>query len=213
VKVAHLRLCHSRRFDIRAYPRATQDMVFDAHARAFAALGGVPQRGIYDNMKTAVDATYAGRSRRFNRRFEEMCSHYLIEPVACTPASGWEKGQVENQVGYVRDNIFRPRACFASLEELNGWLEAECERRAREDRHPEQRDRTVWQVWEDERAALTSFAGPFDGFHPPHAQSAWGPRSHGRGDRVGDVPRQLRSQSLFGDGACRAAGGANPRLC
>jgi len=172
VKVAHLRLCHSRRFYIRAYPRETQEMVFDAHARAFAVLGGVPRRGIYDNMKTVIDAIFAGRTRRFNRRFEEMCSHYLVEPVACTPASGWEKGQVENQVGYARDNIFRPRACFASLEELNGWLEAECERRAREDRHPEQRDRTVWQVWEDERAALTAFAGPFDGFHAVEATAS-----------------------------------------
>ena len=165
VKAAHLRLCHSRRFYIRVYPRETQEMVFDAHARAFAALGGVARRGIYDNMKTAVDAVFMGKARRFNSRFEQMCSHYLIEPVACTPASGWEKGQVENQVGYARDNIFRPRLRFASLEELNGWLEAECERRARSDRHPEHRDRTVWEVYEAERAALTPFVGPFDGFH------------------------------------------------
>jgi transposase len=34
-----------------------------------------------------------------------MCSHYLFEPVACTPASGWEKGQVENQVGLVRERM------------------------------------------------------------------------------------------------------------
>jgi hypothetical protein len=27
-----------------------------------------------------------------------MCSHCLVDPVACTPASGWEKGQVENNV-------------------------------------------------------------------------------------------------------------------
>jgi transposase len=68
-----------------------------------------------------------------------MCSHDLIEPVACTPASGWEKGQAENQVGYARDNIFQPRLRFRTLEELNRWLEAECERRARSDRPPEQR--------------------------------------------------------------------------
>jgi transposase len=115
VKVAHLRLCHSRRFYIRAYPRETQEMVFDAHARAFALFGGVTARGIYDNMKTAVDAVFAGKARRFNRRFEQMCSHYLVEPVACTPASGWEKGQVENQVGYARDNIFKPRLRFKTL--------------------------------------------------------------------------------------------------
>ncbi|PGZ72885.1 IS21 family transposase, partial [Priestia megaterium] len=106
-----------------------------AHARAFQAFGGVTRRGIYDNMKTAVEAVFTGKTRRFNRRFEQMCSHYLIEPVACTPASGWEKGQVENQVGYARDNIFKPRLRFHSLEELNGWLEAECVRRARNDRH------------------------------------------------------------------------------
>ena len=48
-------------------------MVFDAHARAFAFFGGVPPRGIYDNMKTAVDAVFAGKERLFNRRFLMMC--------------------------------------------------------------------------------------------------------------------------------------------
>src|SRR5215211_8526949 len=33
VKVAHVRLCHSRAFYLRAYPREMQEMVFDAHAR------------------------------------------------------------------------------------------------------------------------------------------------------------------------------------
>jgi transposase len=40
-------------------------------------------------MKTAVDAVFVGKKRQFNRRFLQMCSHYLIEPTACTPASGW----------------------------------------------------------------------------------------------------------------------------
>jgi hypothetical protein len=140
-------------------------MVFDAHARAFAMFGGVPRRGIYDNMKTAVEAVFVGKERRFNRRFEQMCSHYLIEPVACTPASGWEKGQVENQVGYARDNLFKPRLRFRTLEELNGWLEAQCVRRAENDRHPEYRERTVMAVFEAEQASLAPYAGPFDGFH------------------------------------------------
>jgi len=41
VKVAHLRLCHSRMMFVRAYPRETQEMVFDAHERAFAFFRGV----------------------------------------------------------------------------------------------------------------------------------------------------------------------------
>jgi transposase len=98
VKVAHVRLCHSRMMFFRAYPRETQEMVFDAHERAFAFFKGACTRGIYDNMKTAVDTIFVGKDRQYNRRFLQMCSHHLVDPVACTPASGWEKGQVENQV-------------------------------------------------------------------------------------------------------------------
>src|SRR5246127_5803257 len=46
VKVAHVRLCHSRMLLVRAYPRETQEMVFDAHNRAFAFFKGTCQRGI-----------------------------------------------------------------------------------------------------------------------------------------------------------------------
>jgi hypothetical protein len=62
-------------------------MVFDAHDRAFAFFKGACQRGIYDNMKTAVETIFAGRERAYNRRFLQMCSHYLVDPVACTLAS------------------------------------------------------------------------------------------------------------------------------
>ena len=51
VKVAHVRLCHSRMLFVRAYPRESQEMVFDAHDRAFAFFKGTCTRGIYDNMK------------------------------------------------------------------------------------------------------------------------------------------------------------------
>jgi transposase len=93
VKVAHVRLCHSRMLFVRAYPRESQEMVFDAHDRAFGFFKGACTRGIYDNMKTAVDAVFVGKERAYNRRFLQMCGHYLVDPVACTPAAGWEKGQ------------------------------------------------------------------------------------------------------------------------
>lgn len=126
VKVAHVRLCHSRMLFVRAYPRETQEMVFDAHDKAFAFFGGACARGIYDNMKTAVDTIFVGRDRAYNRRFQQMCGHYLVDPVACTPASGWEKGQVENQVGVVRRRFFVPRPKFKSYAELNAWLKDRC---------------------------------------------------------------------------------------
>ena len=165
VKVAHVRLCHSRMLFVRAYPRESQEMVFDAHDRAFAFFKGACTRGIYDNMKTAVDGVFVGRERAYNRRFLQMCGHYLVEPVACTPASGWEKGQVENQVGVVRQRFFSPRVRVKSYDELNAWLLDRCVAWAKANRHPELRDRTIWEMFEAERPSLVPYRGPFDGFH------------------------------------------------
>jgi len=165
IKVAHVRLCHSRMLFVRAYPRETQEMVFDAHNRAFAFFKGACTRGIYDNVKTAVEAVFIGKDRQFNRRFLRMCGHYLVDPTACTPASGWEKGQVENQVGLVRERFFTPRLRVASYDELNAWLLDRCVAYARAHRHPERADCTIWQVFEAERPQLVPIRGPFDGFH------------------------------------------------
>src|SRR6266853_566443 len=136
VKAAHVRLCHSRMLFVRVYPRETQEMVFDAHDRAFALFKGACGRGIYDNMKTAVETIFVGKQRLYNRRFLQMCSHYLVDPVACTPASGWEKGQVENQVGLVRGRFFTPRLRFKNLDELNAWLLDKCIAYAKAHRNP-----------------------------------------------------------------------------
>jgi len=169
VKVAHFRLCHSRMPFVCAYPRESQEMVFDAHSRAFEFFKGACTRGIYDNLKTAVDAVFLGKDRRFNRRFLQMCGHYLIEPVACTPAAGWEKGQVENQVGNLRERLFTPRLRMASYDELNAWLLDQCIAYAKANKHPEQTERTIWQVFEAERPNLVPIAGAFDGFRATQA--------------------------------------------
>jgi transposase len=164
VKVAHVRLCHSRMPFVRAYPRESQEMVFDAHGRAFEFYRGACTRGIYDNMKTAVESVFVGKDRQFNRRFLQMCGHYLVEPTACTPASGWEKGQVENQVGNLRERLFTPRLRVTSYDELNAWLVDRCVAYAKANRHPELTDQTIWQVFEAERAKLVPISGRFDGF-------------------------------------------------
>jgi transposase len=158
VKVAHVRLCHSRMLFVRAYPRETQEMVFDAHDRAFALFKGTCGRGIYDNMKTAVETIFVGKGRLYNRRFLQMCSHYLIDPVACTPASGWEKGQVENQVGLARERFFTPRLRFKTYDEMNAWLLDKCVAHAKVHRHPELTEQTIWEV--SRRSGRSSFPMP-----------------------------------------------------
>jgi hypothetical protein len=101
---------------------------------------------------------------KYNRRFLQMCLHHLVEPVACAPALGWEKGQVENQVGNLRDQLFRPKLRVKSLNETNAWLEDQCIAHAKRTQHPEFKDRTIWDVFQDERASLRELRGPFDGF-------------------------------------------------
>jgi transposase len=163
IKVAHFRLTYSRQMFVVAYPRETQEMVLEAHNRAFAFFGGVPARLIYDNLKTVVDAVFTGKERKFNRRFLCLANHYLFEPVACTPASGWEKGQVENQVGNVREWLFTPLARFASFVELNDWLATRCKELAQRS-HPTQGQRTIAACFADEQPLLRPITARFDGY-------------------------------------------------
>ena len=136
VKAAHMRLCYSRMRLVQLFPRESQEMVFEAHERAFHFFGGVCRRGIYDNMKTAVSMVFVGKERAYNRRFLELCSHHLVEPVACTPGAGWEKGQVERQVGDVRGRLFVPIPRGRSYAEINAWLMDRCIEDARKHPHP-----------------------------------------------------------------------------
>ena len=93
VKVAHVRLCNSRMMVVRAYPRGNPPRggVRRPRAGGFAFFKSACGHDVYDNMKTAAETIFLGKDRQYNRRFLQMCSHHLVEPVACTPASGWEK--------------------------------------------------------------------------------------------------------------------------
>jgi transposase len=75
------------------HPWRNSEWVFDAHNRAFAFSGGVPQRMVYDNLKAVVETIFTGKERLFSRRFMVPANHYLFEPVACTPAPGRGSGE------------------------------------------------------------------------------------------------------------------------
>lgn len=162
--VAQFKLSYSRAFVLRAYLTQGHEMLFDAHNHGLAALGGVPERGIYDNMKTAVDRVGRGKARTVNPRFRAMASHFLFEPTFCNPAAGWEKGQVEKNVQDARSRLWHQVPPLTSLSELNTWLEQRCRALWTEIGHPEQRGRTVAEVHAEEVAALMRMPPPFDGF-------------------------------------------------
>ena len=166
ILAAHTKLCASRAFLVAAYPTQSHEMLFDAHSRAFTALGGIPKRGIYDNMKTAVDRVSKGNGRIVNARFFAMTAHYLFDPDFCNVASGWEKGVVEKNVQDSRRRIWidAKARCFGSFGELNDWLEIRCRALWAEIEHPEYSGITVAEVLEQERVYLMPMPTPFDGY-------------------------------------------------
>ena len=164
LQVAHFKLSCSRAFYLRAYWTQTHEMLFDAHNHAFRVLGGVPERGIYDNMKTAVDKVGRGKERVVNRRFQTLVSHYLFEAEFCNPAAGWEKGQVEKAVQDARNGLWHNAPAFQSLAELNHWLEAQCLLQWQQAKHPERSGSTVAEVWQEECHQLMTKPADFDGY-------------------------------------------------
>ncbi len=166
LEVAHTKLCASRAFWLSAYYSQAHEMLFDAHTRAFAAFGGVPARGIYDNMKTAVDKVGRGKARNINARFEAMSSHYLFEPEFCNVAAGWEKGVVEKNVQDRRRQIWREAAeqRWADLAALNAWLEGQCRMIWAETAHPDWPELTIGDCLQDEAVKLMACPKAFDGY-------------------------------------------------
>jgi len=138
-------------------------MLFDALTQAFRVLGGVPRRGIFDNMKTAVDRIGSGKARQVNARFAAMASHYLFEPEFCNPASGWEKGQVEKNVQDVRRRLWQPPPSFPDLDALNVWLEQRCIEQWSEIQHGDLPG-AIADIRAQEVASLMPLGRPFDGF-------------------------------------------------
>lgn len=163
VKAAHFTLCYSGKKFTYIYPNETQEMVFDAHVRAFVFFGGTPLRGIYDNMTTAVKKVLKGKEREWNPKFERLCAHYHIEPTACTPGRGNEKGRVERQVSIDRDQFFTPMPKGSSLQELNDRLMSQLIHYNNTHKHPKDKDKTLEEVFAQESSFLVPAPVLFDG--------------------------------------------------
>ena len=166
MQVSHMKLCASRAFWMVAYPSQGHEMLFDAHTKSFTALGGIPRRGIYDNMKTAVDKVGRGKLRTVNARFAALCAHYLFDPDFCNVASGWEKGIIEKNVQDARRRIWLDAKTqrFATFDALNAWLANRCRALWAEIRHPEHKSFTVAEMLEQEQAHLMPMPTAFDGY-------------------------------------------------
>lgn len=148
------RLSYSLKPFVCAFPTARQECFLAGHVGAFATLGGVPQRIVYDNLGTAVSKVLQGRTRVEQEAFIAFRGHYLFASHFCLPGreGAHEKPLVESLVGYARRNFLVPVPDVPSWEALNALLAGRC---AAEDlRTVVGRDRTVGELWQEERAYL-----------------------------------------------------------
>lgn len=122
-------LPHSDACYIRAYPAATAEAWVDGHVHAFAFFDKVPASILYDNDRCLVSKILPDGTRQRARLFNGFLSHYLIRDRYGRPGKGNDKGNVEGLVGYSRRNFMVPVPRFATWEEFNLWLEAQCRKR------------------------------------------------------------------------------------
>ncbi len=131
----------------------------------------------------------------------QLCSLYLVAPVARLPASGGDTGQLESQVRLVRARFLTPRLRVKRFGEMNAWLLDQYEAYAGDHPHPK---RTVCQALEAERPSLVRQATRFGRFHTPtaalekQAQSHRRPSATGRRPPPAQRPSNCRSRASSG---------------
>jgi transposase len=160
-----LRLMHSGRDFAWLYPRQDQVCFLDGHVRAFAHLGGVPQRLLYDNLKPAVARVLVGSERQLAARFEALATHYVFEPCFARPATGHDKGGVEARGRAVRLQHLTPIPSGATLDAISEMVAARLEEQL--DVRRDGTDQTISALWAEEQPRLLALpAQAFDATAP-----------------------------------------------
>src|SRR5262245_11801348 len=121
------RLLYSGAMFLAAFPTERQDAFLLGQRWAFAFWGGVPRSVVYDNLKPAVAQILRGHSRQEQQAFRHFHNVYGFEAVFANPHAGWEKGSVENLVGYARRTYFVPIPEAESFTALNLLLQQHCQ--------------------------------------------------------------------------------------
>ena len=147
-------LSYSRQLFLRFYLGASMSYFIRGHVEAFAYFAAVPRVVLYDNLRSAV-LERAGDAIRFNPTLLELAAHYRFEPRPVAVARGNEKGRVERAIRFARDAFFAARE-FRDLDDLNVQALAWCEGAAAERPCPEDRRRSVREVFAEEQPHLLS---------------------------------------------------------
>ena len=120
------RLRFSGAMFVECFPTQRQEAFLLGQRHAFEFWGGVPRMIVYDNLKPAVLQVLKGHHRREQDLFLHFHSVYRFEALFANVHAGWEKGSVENLVGYARRNYLVPLPEGTDLQAINADLRQSC---------------------------------------------------------------------------------------
>ena len=152
-----LRLMYSGRDFIHLYDRCDRPCFLEGHVRAFAFLGGVAHRVVYDNLSAAVKRIVGLKDRELTERFKALCSHYLFEPCFARPLQGHDKGGVEGRGKSIRLQHLTPILAGPDLEAISETARKDVERLWQQRQHPD--GRPLRTLFEEERSLLLPLPG------------------------------------------------------
>lgn len=159
------RLHHNAKYLVLSFPYSNggylqlnygenMECLLEGLAAMFEHIGGVPTEIWFDNTRTIVTEIIKGGGREVTERFQRFCEHYRFNPVFMNPESGWEKGNVENKVGYLRRNELVPVPEFVSLAEKNRELLAACDKDMEREHYDDGNGRFISELFAADRTAL-----------------------------------------------------------
>lgn len=159
------RLCHEAKYLVLSFPYSNggylqlnygenMECLLEGLVSMFEYIGGVPAEIWFDNTRTIVTDIIKGGGREVTERFRRFCEHYRFKPVFMNPESGWEKGNVENKVGYLRRNELVPVPRFEDLSAKNKELLAACDRDMEREHYDDDGNRFISELFREDKAAL-----------------------------------------------------------
>src|SRR5438552_15229106 len=119
------RLKYSRYMFVSFHADMREETLLRCLIACFTTIGGVPWEVVTDNMKTAVLGRNAQHEPVWNPAYQKLAVEFKFHPEACDPASGNQKGAVENLVKFVKGNFIAGRTFHddADLaEQCTEWL-------------------------------------------------------------------------------------------
>lgn len=133
-----------------ALPSENQECLLTGMKQIFTQMGCVPRKIRIDNMTTAVVKPKSKfKDPILTDEFQQFAIHYGFQVQVCNPASGHEKGSVENKVGYVRYNFFSETPIMKDFTSLNHELEKKMIEK-RQEKHYEKKQ-TIESLWQEEK--------------------------------------------------------------